>query len=209
MDPPTPPNNEAVASPQSPVPPSPPSEEALMMQAMGFAAFGNQGNHPSKRRRYNPQRDAAVVGAPDFDAPTGANATMVAERQGAQNDDEINLEGEDQYDQGAPLDPRDAPALAGAQAQIEEVIAQEGGGSATLPTRPNPAWGLQAGRGERGQGRRGGHQQQEDRGGPATPWWEGYYDSWSNENPWKMLEEKAGFTSKGTWIARGVRNATN
>ncbi|KAM0330569.1 hypothetical protein ACHAQA_003516 [Verticillium albo-atrum] len=209
MDAPTAPTDEAFASRRSPTPASPPDEEALMRQAMGFSAFGNQDSHPSKRRRYNSRLDSAVVGAPDFDAPTGANATVVTERQSTQNDDEIDLDNDDDDDeQGAPLDPRDAPALAGAQAQIEEMLAQEGGSTTTLPNRPNPAWGLQAGRGGRGQGRRGGHQPQEDRGEPAKPWWEGYYDAWSNENPWKALEEKAGLVSSGTWVARGVKAST-
>ncbi|RBQ85327.1 hypothetical protein VDGD_07078 [Verticillium dahliae] len=207
MDPAIPSNDDVVPPLRPDEPASPESEDALMMQAMGFAAFGGDGSHPSKRRRYNPRTDNAVVGVPDFAAPTGANATAVAERQqDGLNEDEIDLDQDD--DEGAPLDLGDAPALAGAQAQIEEMLAQEGGGHATLPSRPNPAWGLQVGRGGRGQGRRGGHRQQEDRGEPAKPWWDGYYDASSNENPWKALEEKAGLASKGTWIARGVKNAT-
>ncbi|KAM0528680.1 hypothetical protein ACHAPS_001645 [Verticillium nonalfalfae] len=189
MDPAIPSDSAVVPPLRSDEPPSPESEDALMMQAMGFAAFGGDGSHPSKRRRYNPRTDNAVVGGPEFDAPTGANATAVAERQqDGLNEDEISLDEDD--DEGAPLDLGDAPALAGAQAQIEEMLAQEGGSHATLPSRPNPTWGLPGGR------------------EPANPWWDGYYDAWSNENPWKALEEKAGLASKGTWIARGVKNAT-
>ncbi|KAK0380783.1 hypothetical protein CLIM01_01858 [Colletotrichum limetticola] len=90
--------------------------------------------------------------------------------------------------------------------------------SSALPHRPDASWGKEMGtapttmptreRPEQYQhqhqrGGRGGYQQQQRNDG--KPWWEGYYDPASNENPWEKLEKKAGVLSKGTWVARGTQ----
>ncbi|KXH65186.1 hypothetical protein CNYM01_08121 [Colletotrichum nymphaeae SA-01] len=93
--------------------------------------------------------------------------------------------------------------------------------SSALPQRPDAPWGKEMGtapttmptreRPEQHQhqhqrGGRGGYQQQQRNDG--KPWWEGYYDPASNENPWERLEKKAGVLSKGTWVARGTQGQT-
>ncbi|KAK1596602.1 uncharacterized protein LY79DRAFT_509325 [Colletotrichum navitas] len=88
--------------------------------------------------------------------------------------------------------------------------------SAALPRRPDVSWGKEmgstpttmptrernaeaaAGHPPRG-GRQGSQQQRSD----GKPWWEGYYDHASNENPWERLEKKAGVQPRGAWLSRG------
>jgi len=38
------------------------------------------------------------------------------------------------------------------------------------------------------------------RSGPRQPWWQGYYDPKSNENPWYHLEERMGLPPRGSWL---------
>ncbi|KAK2016331.1 hypothetical protein LZ32DRAFT_655679 [Colletotrichum eremochloae] len=88
--------------------------------------------------------------------------------------------------------------------------------SAALPRRPEVSWGKEMGSvptvmptrerhteaaaSHPPRGGRQGYQQQRSDG---KPWWEGYYDHASNENPWEKLEKKAGVQSRGTWVSRG------
>ncbi|KAK2004299.1 hypothetical protein LX36DRAFT_650083 [Colletotrichum falcatum] len=87
--------------------------------------------------------------------------------------------------------------------------------SAALPRRPEVSWGKEVGsaptamptrerHGEVAAGRppRGGRQGYQQQRGDGKPWWEGYYDHASNENPWERLEKKAGVQSRGTWVSR-------
>ncbi|KAI8150474.1 hypothetical protein K4K49_007441 [Colletotrichum sp. SAR 10_70] len=105
--------------------------------------------------------------------------------------------------------------------------AQQGGAGAgdalpsgaSLPRRPEASWGREMGaaptsmpgwnQGDAPHGGRGGrggarnnhhHHQQRDDG---KPWWEGYYDHKSNENPWAKLEKAAGVESRGSWALEG------
>ncbi|KAF4828432.1 hypothetical protein CGCTS75_v007446 [Colletotrichum tropicale] len=107
--------------------------------------------------------------------------------------------------------------------------AQQGGAGAgdalpsgaSLPRRPEATWGREmgaaptsmpgwnqsdaphGGRGGRGGGRNNNnhhHHQQRDDG---KPWWEGYYDHKSNENPWAKLEKAAGVEPRGSWALEG------
>ncbi|KAF6844091.1 hypothetical protein CMUS01_01407 [Colletotrichum musicola] len=139
----------------------------------------------------------------------------------------------DQEEGGASLytDPAIAPALAHAQELIEELTTRGGVGAAaqdapsaqanlatssSLPRRPEASWGREMGsaptemptrnEGSHSGGRGGGrHQHQQQRGAnEGRPWWEGYYDHKSNENPWEKLERAAGIESRGTWVARGA-----
>ncbi|GKT52300.1 uncharacterized protein ColSpa_12481 [Colletotrichum spaethianum] len=129
-------------------------------------------------------------------------------------------------------DPTVAPALAHAQSLIDELSTSGGTGppegtpapqaqgtslppSSALPTRPDATWGNELGAaptamptrerpgqaaGHQPRGRQGYQQQPRNDG---KPWWEGYYDHASNENPWERLERKAGVQSRGTWVSRG------
>ncbi|KAK1986365.1 hypothetical protein LZ30DRAFT_582314 [Colletotrichum cereale] len=88
--------------------------------------------------------------------------------------------------------------------------------SAALPRRPEMPWGKEMGSaptamptrerhaeaaaGHPARGGRQGYQQQRNDG---KPWWEGYYDHASNENPWERLEKRAGVQSRGTWVSKG------
>ncbi|OHF02414.1 hypothetical protein CORC01_02407 [Colletotrichum orchidophilum] len=131
-----------------------------------------------------------------------------------------------------------APALAHAQSLIDELAnrggrdgtATEDGisvpqaqgttssfptSSTTLPQRPDASWGKEVGSApttmptrERPAQHRGhqGYQQQQRNDG--KPWWEGYYDPASNENPWERLEKKAGVQSRGAWVSRGSQAQT-
>ncbi|TIC96893.1 hypothetical protein CH35J_007675 [Colletotrichum higginsianum] len=72
----------------------------------------------------------------------------------------------------------------------------------TMPTRERPAQVQAADHQPRGGGGGGGHYQQHQ-GKDGKPWWEGYYDRASNENPWDRLEKKAGVQSRGSWVPRG------
>ncbi|KAK2756287.1 hypothetical protein CKAH01_05808 [Colletotrichum kahawae] len=89
---------------------------------------------------------------------------------------------------------------------------------ASLPRRPEASWGREmgaaptsmpgwnqgdaphGGRGGRGGGRNNHHHHQRDDG---KPWWEGYYDPKSNENPWAKLEKAAGVEPRGSWALEG------
>ncbi|KAI1761569.1 hypothetical protein GGR53DRAFT_20533 [Hypoxylon sp. FL1150] len=104
---------------------------AAMAQAMGFTSFGAQGN-PSKRRKYNPHADDAVVAttaAPNAAAvpetKTGSNATPLGVR--TRNTDEIDL-GEDE-EEGL-----DAP-VGQVPDRLEEGSAQ--GGTSSDPQKTN------------------------------------------------------------------------
>ncbi|KAF6808773.1 hypothetical protein CSOJ01_07344 [Colletotrichum sojae] len=137
----------------------------------------------------------------------------------------------DQEEGGASLytDPAVAPALAHAQELIDELATRGGVGAAaqdaapsqanlaassSLPRRPEASWGREMGsaptemptRNEvTHSGDRGGGRHQQQRGAnEGKPWWEGYYDHKSNENPWEKLERAAGIESRGTWVARGA-----
>ncbi|GKT56281.1 hypothetical protein ColTof4_09172 [Colletotrichum tofieldiae] len=87
--------------------------------------------------------------------------------------------------------------------------------SPALPRRPDASWGTEMGSaptamptrerpeqaaGHQPRGRQGYQQQHRNDG---APWWEGYYDRASNENPWERLEKKAGVQPRGTWVSRG------
>ncbi|KAF0325221.1 hypothetical protein GQ607_007548 [Colletotrichum asianum] len=130
-------------------------------------------------------------------------------------------------------DPTVAPALAHAQSLIDELTVRGGVGSAasqaqqagalpsgaSLPRRPEASWGREmgaaptsmpgwnqgdaphGGRGGRGGGRNNHHQHQQRDDG--KPWWEGYYDHKSNENPWAKLEKAAGVEPRGSWALEG------
>lgn len=152
-----------------------------IMAQMGFSSFGGQ-TRPQKKRRYNPRADA-VQDAPS--SGTGANSTALGqERPPAANADEIDLEDDD---------PTTEPSAT--QAQVRP---------ASLPQRPAPGTGFVGG----GQKPAAAHHPpppaaSHEGGGSRAPWYEGYYDHLSNENPWERLEKTKGLESKGSWLPRG------
>jgi hypothetical protein len=79
-------------------------DEALMAQ-MGFSSFGAV-SPPSKRRRYNPNADAAI---PSQASATGANSTALGTPS---NNNEIALDDEDEEDDnsGEPVPAQVRPA---------------------------------------------------------------------------------------------------
>jgi hypothetical protein len=190
-------------------------EAADMAQFLGFSSFGAK-DRPQKKRKYNAQADAVVGGQPssrakaaNFNSSTGANSTPLGappEPAPSANADEIDLDGEEE-DGGET-----APAASGLSSETVRGI------SDGLPVRP--AGGLpphHAGIPERlAQGHYGGgaehhghrhnHQSQRPQGSRETPWYEGYYDSLSNTNPWQKLEHSLGLQSKGTWVSYSSHN---
>ncbi|CAH0041386.1 unnamed protein product [Clonostachys solani] len=152
-----------------------------MAQMMGFAAFGSQ-DRPQKKRKYNPNADSFVERQPP-QATTSSNSIPLGPppvTKPSTNADEIDLED----------DEDSSPA-------VKETV--PGGGSIpkpgmnSLPRRPavgvgedgGPSNGARSGHGSRTHHNRGaGH---DSHGG--KPWYDGYYDSISNENPWEKLEK--------------------
>ncbi|KAL2759826.1 hypothetical protein ACRALDRAFT_1060190 [Sodiomyces alcalophilus JCM 7366] len=132
-----------------------------------------------------------------------------------------------------------SPALAEAQALIDQIVARNendgstagtkegephassllpggapGDDASALPKRPSASWGQQQGSlpnigqegGNHGYGRalpvaHGQGRGQGQRREHGKPWWEGYYDPASNQNPWAALEKKAGLESRGSWLS--------
>ncbi|KAH7143701.1 hypothetical protein EDB81DRAFT_502639 [Dactylonectria macrodidyma] len=155
-------------------------DEALMAQALGFASFGAQ--HPNKKRRYNPRADAVLISQPKPSA-TGANSTALGPAPTVRsNVDEIGLDDDD-------VVGTDAPTPAPAPAQVRP---------ASLPQRPAaPQGGFATGHQAPFQSRRPQDPP------PPGPWYDGYYDPSTNENPWERLEKARGLPALGPWLPRG------
>lgn len=184
----------------------PEADEQAMAQMMGFSSFGAQ-DRPQKKRRYNPGADAAVhtqqVVQP---ASTGSNATPMGTRVPAAapepaNADEIDLEDDGDGDSGA----QGAPAE---QVTNPNLVASGGAGEPAqtlphgLPQRPAVGAGSVAPQhsgGDHGRGTRGQHHGSDRAQG--QPWYEGYYDTLSNRNPWEKLEKAMGLQPRGIWIS--------
>lgn len=173
------------------------ADAQAMAQMMGFSSF----ERPQKKRRYNNPATDAVVDAPapaqQQPASTGSNAipmgstrktTTKASSSSAApataNTDEINLDDDDDSDgggQGAPLGhpPPDVTASTIPSEHAKGGLLLHG-----LPQRP--ARGVPS-----------------HTGGPTPgqPWYEGYYDSLSNRNPWEKLEKEMGLQPRGSWIS--------
>ncbi|OAQ73237.1 hypothetical protein VFPPC_12957 [Pochonia chlamydosporia 170] len=163
------------------------ADAAAMAAAMGFSSFGAQ-DRPQKKRRYNPAVDAVSQSSPSLkDASTGSNSTPLGKQTStpkqAANEDEIDLEGEDDEQQSGQKEaPRESEG---------QVPSHHG-----LPARPAPGTGFVGSRGQPASRERA------SQGTSAKPWYEGYYDNMSNENPWERIEKKLGLESKGTWVPR-------
>ncbi|CAM1509081.1 Fc.00g028200.m01.CDS01 [Cosmosporella sp. VM-42] len=171
---------------------SDPDADDLMAQTMGFSSFGGQ-NRPQKKRRYNPRADAAQGDAPLEDAGTGANTTALGATRPAVNVDEIGLDDDDDdyNNPSASRDQRPQPTEASAsEAQVRP---------ASLPQRPGPRTVFATDATPHQQIQHPGKSHQRSR----QPWYDGYYDPMSNENPWERLEKAKGLEPKGSWLPRG------
>ncbi|VUC22801.1 unnamed protein product [Clonostachys rosea] len=152
-----------------------------MAQMMGFSAFGSQ-DRPQKKRKYNPNADSFVERQPP-QATTSSNSIPLGPppvTKPSANVDEIDLEDDEE-----------------SSAAVKDIV-PDGGGIAelstnSLPRRPAvgvgeavPYNGAHSGHGSRPHhhNRAAGH---DNHGG--KPWYDGYYDSISNENPWEKLEK--------------------
>lgn len=186
-----------------------------MAQFLGFSSFGAK-DRPQKKRKYNAQADAIVGGQPssrakaaNTNASTGANSTPLGappQPTPSANADEIGLDGEEGGGEET------APAASGGSGETARGL------PAGLPVCPpgglpphrtgipeRPAQGHHGG-GVGHHGQRHSHQSQRPQGSQQTPWYEGYYDSLSNANPWQKLERSLGLQSKGTWVSPNSHN---
>lgn len=192
----------------------PNADEQAMAAMMGFTSFGAQ-DRPQKKRRYNPHADAAVHTAAKVHQgrgkaqTTGSNSTPLGARAAptAGNADEIDLEGDEEDGQDDILGGSARLERPAAIAEEGDLPAQSTPGTDTphshgLPQRPAQSAADQA-RGppsSRDQPHRR-DQHPSAGGGSGAPWYEGYYDTLSNRNPWDKLEKAMGLSAKGTWIS--------
>lgn len=181
------------------------ADDQAMAQALGFSSFGAQ-DRPQKKRKYNPHADAAglVSQGSHSQASTGSNSTPIGSSrrvealQSASNADEIALDDDEGADENESVqaenlhitsDAQEGASTSGAPAHL-----------LGLPQRPPPSATT-----THPSSRAEGHQEENAH---RRPWFEGYYDPSSNENPWKRLETSLGLQSKGSWISRDVGAAT-
>lgn len=185
----------------------PEADEQAMAQMMGFSSFGAQ-DRPQKKRKYNPEADAAVHTTQQAvqPAPTGSNSTPMGTRAPkeatrAANTDEIDLDDGDDDNagaQGVPIEHGTNPNHVPSGNTSEPATALPHG----LPQRPAAGvgfTGLPGGGEDYGRGPRAQHHGSDRAQG--QPWYEGYYDTLSNRNPWEKLEKAMGLQPRGTWIS--------
>lgn len=184
----------------------PEADQQAMAQMMGFSTFGAQ-DRPQKKRRYNPGADAAFVSQVQ-ESSTGSNSTPLGARnvaaageEGGLDDGATDVAGHEEEGDGASEvtlaqdDPDGGITVPGWPASQ----APHG-----LPQRPAPGTGFVGAssvgdvQGSGGRARDSSHVQ--DR-----PWYEGYFDTLSNRNPWERLEKSLDLEPRGTWPSRDDR----
>jgi len=149
------------------------TDEAAMAEMMGFSSFGGP-DRPPKKRRYNPGADAATAAAAQR---TGSNSTPLGARK------ELKVDNQDR------IDLRDVDDDAGNHGdQVSAVASLLGAPPATLPQRPATSLSKPA-----------NSHQDPPQALRTAPWYEGYYDTLSNFNPWAKLEKKLGLEPLGNW----------
>ncbi|KAI9158605.1 hypothetical protein HJFPF1_06603 [Paramyrothecium foliicola] len=182
------------------------ADAQAMASAMGFASFGAQ-DRPQKKRKYNPNADAAGLvsqATPPKQATTGSNSTPLGTStraapppQALSNTDEISLEEDGEAEGGVSLGTEGSEATGaeqGTKAESQLHWQQHG-----LPQRPPAQFQQPAHNSSRFHGHAGGQ----------APWYDGYYDPSSNENPWRRLEDSLGLQSKGSWLSRDAQAVPN
>ncbi|KHO01827.1 uncharacterized protein MAM_00828 [Metarhizium album ARSEF 1941] len=173
--------------------------EDVVAAAMGFSSFGAQ-DHPQKKRRCNLAVDTVTPAAQPFPGPRATPAesdstpsgthdsTSKGDSEAQANADEINLDDEEE-DHHETIPPKPSA----------ETLSQAHTSRHGLPARPAPGAGSVGPSRRFPTGRHGVSQ-----AGDSRAWYEGYYDSASNENPWDRLETSMGLESTGAWIPRQV-----
>ncbi|KFH42380.1 hypothetical protein ACRE_068990 [Hapsidospora chrysogenum ATCC 11550] len=187
------------------------ADAQAMAQMMGFSSF----ERPQKKRRYNNPAADAVVDTPapaQQQASTGSNAIPVgntrttaspsaapAPATATANADEISLDDDDDDNDGGQGAPVQHPPPDPTASTIQSGHAKGSGLLLHgLPQRPAP--GVPPHNGGRTPGPQRG-QQYHQRNNEGQPWYEGYYDSLSNRNPWEKLEKALGLQPRGSWIS--------
>lgn len=166
----------------------PDADAAAMAQAMGFSSFGAQDHHPQKRRRYNAAADSITSAHPPGPSATattttGSNSTPLgtpSAKPAADSEAEPPREttSSSQEPREPPLASMPAHALAPAGRGGGSV-----GGASSLESHATPGRRVERRRNE--------------------PWYMGYYDGTSNENPWERLEKAMGLRTRGgIWVPR-------
>lgn len=236
-------------------------DSSALAEAMGFSGFGTQRAPSSKKRKFNPNADAAVDDSTTSDgnnvnfaaaaSTTGANKAPLGPRRkmrlpppsaaGETDLGDLSREEEEkeEEDDGNVPDDEDAArymdtsrpargylteelAAIEAQGKIDAILSS--GGIPGLPARPPPpaaggeAASLSVGHrfgpppppprqhGQRNNNRHHRRPDEEGATGNKTPWWQGYYDPQTNQNPWEALEKKMGLAPRGTWLPRNHSN---
>lgn len=195
------------------------TEDAAMAATLGFSSFGgtkpienNNDNRPSKKRRFNPHRDEAVIA---FREPAFAAGRTQAEADPPATTDDITYADSDNDNKNLALnttaavaDPDAPPTTLGSTTTTTLPYAPQSTAAAWPQNRGDHATmgqgsfshrggGAHGGRGGARGGRGGGS------GGTRNPlWYVDYYDPSSNENPWKGMERFKGLEPVGTWLAR-------
>lgn len=111
-------------------------------------------------------------------ASTGSNTTPLGARK--PNAEEIDL---DDDEEAAPVEQ---VTSAGVSSEAPQTSALHG-----LPQRPAPGAGFT----DQGRGSQHHH------GDQGQPWYEDYYDTLFNRNPWEKLEKAMGLQPRGSWIS--------
>lgn len=194
---------------------------------MGFSSFGAQ-DRPQKKRRFNPNADAAVhttsrQGKNPSQQSTGSNLTPLGDRtaQTAANTDEIDLDGDEDAGgtpggggatlEGAAAEGEGEGGIATVELNQAQHTVADTSHSHGLPQRPaQPAAATNQskvpppGRGHQANHRR---DQLSSAPGSGTPWYESYYDTLSNRNPWEKIEKAMGLSAKGQWVSHEEEHA--
>lgn len=156
-------------------------DEAAMASMMGFSSFGDQ-DRPNKKRRFNPGADAAVDSSVT-QAATGSNSAPLGVRSHIEgtNPHEVHLEEDLQNIQDQPT--ADSPTISAHPS--------------SLPQRPAAAiLGMPLG------------SQVPREAAKADTWYQDYYDSLSNSNPWEKLEQNLGLQPRGIWPSQAEKSKT-
>ncbi|GAB0135113.1 hypothetical protein EsDP_00003462 [Epichloe bromicola] len=165
---------------------------AAIAQAMGFSSFGAQDHHPQKRRKYGPAESITSASA------TGSNSTPLgapSPKPKPATDSDSDPDGID-----PDRDEADAPRETTPSQEPREPPL------ASMPAHPPAGRG-----GFVGGASSGSHATRGRRVGVGVgverrhnePWYTGYYDCTSNENPWERLEKSMGLRTRGgTWVPR-------
>jgi hypothetical protein len=181
-----------------------------MARMMGFSSFGDR---PQKKRKYNPHADAITDTSPsngggggrrgpEPHTSTGSNSMPLGTRapRPTGNADEIDLDGDSEGEPQGHLSSSGFNASGGSANQAADASQQASSDALHMhgfPQRPAAGFSQSPSRQNHG-----GHwQQRGPPGDPGAPWYEGYYDSLSNRNPWEKLENTMGLQPKGTWIS--------